>query len=110
MSIAATRRALLKTATAFASLLLAPASLLRGQTAARTPTPTPTPTPASPAGEGPQGLAAIARERYGKFLAPEELALLDEEMASLERRSGRLRAIRLTNSEEPATDFRTLRG
>lgn len=108
MSIAATRRALLKAASVFASLLLAPASLLRGQAAV--PAPTPAPTPASPAGEGPKGLAAIARERYGKFLAPEELGLLDEEMASLERRSGRLRAIRLANSEEPATDFRTLRG
>lgn len=35
--------------------------------------------------------------------------MLDEEMASLERRSGRLRAIRLGNAEEPATDFRTVR-
>jgi hypothetical protein len=47
----------------------------------------------------------LARVRYGKFLTEEELPLLDEDMAGLERRSARLRAYKLANSEEPAVDF-----
>jgi len=104
-SMTATRRTLLKSASALASLLLAPVSFLKGQTA----TPAPTPTPGPSGQEGPKGLAAAARERYGKYLDPDEFKMLDEEMASLERRGGRLRAIRLGNGEEPATDFRTKR-
>ena len=76
----ATRRALLKAASAFASLLLAPVPFLTGQTASPTAAPTPAPTPSPSVAEGPKGLAAAARERYGKFLAPEEFKMLDEEM------------------------------
>ena len=65
---------------------------------------TPTPRPAPPA-KSTDLLAKLARERYGKFLTEEELPLLDEDMAGLERRSARLRGYKLANSEEPAVDF-----
>jgi len=100
-----TRRLFLGTAGALAAL---GAAWRRAEevTPTRTPppsSPTPTPSPAA------RALLELARERYGKYLEPEEIKMLDEEMASLERRSARLRAIRLANSEEPATDFRTVR-
>jgi len=91
-----TRRAILKAAGAISALATVP---LSGET------PTPTPTPAAPAAKPPDLLAKLARERYGKFLTEEELPLLDEDMAGLERRSARLRAYKLANSEEPAVDF-----
>jgi hypothetical protein len=93
-----TRRAILKAAGAISALATVP---LPGEM----PTPTPTPTPAAPAAKPPDLLAKLARERYGKFLTEEELPLLDEDMAGLERRSARLRAYKLENSEEPAVDF-----
>jgi hypothetical protein len=88
-----TRRALLKAAGAISALATVPLP-------AQAPTPTPPP-PGRPA----ELLAKLARERYGKYLTEEELPLLDEDMASLERRSARLRAHKLANSEEPAVDF-----
>ena len=91
-----TRRAILKAAGAISALATVP---LPAQTA------TPTPNPAAPAAKPPDLLAKLARERYGKFLTEEELPLLDEDMAGLERRSARLRAYKLANSEEPAVDF-----
>ena len=91
-----TRRAILKAAGAISALATVP---LPAQTT------TPTPTPAAPAAKPPDLLAKLARERYGKFLTEEELPLLDEDMAGLERRSARLRAYKLANSEEPAIDF-----
>lgn len=90
-----TRRALLKAAGAISALATVPLP-------AQAPTPTPTPPPPSKPAEL---LAKLARERYGKYLTEEELPLLDEDMASLERRSARLRAYKLANSEEPAVDF-----
>lgn len=90
-----TRRALLKAAGAISALATVPLP-------AQAPTPTPTPPPPSKPAEL---LAKLARERYGKYLTGEELPLLDEDMASLERRSARLRAYKLANSEEPAVDF-----
>ena len=89
-----TRRAILKAAGAISALASVPI-------AAQTPAPTPTPTPAKP----PELFAKLARERYGKFLTEDELPLLDEDMAGLERRSARLRGYKLANSEEPAVDF-----
>lgn len=105
-----TRRAILKGATALGSLFLS--REVRAQTAAvPVPAATPTPAPASttppPAEPGP--LARAARERFGKYLAPEELKMLDEEMAGIERRGARLSAVALKNGEEPATDFRVTR-
>jgi hypothetical protein len=91
-----TRRAILKAAGAISALATVP---LPAQT------PTPTPAPPAPAAKPPDLLAKLARERYGKFLTEEELPLLDEDMAGLERRSARLRAYKLANSEEPAVDF-----
>jgi hypothetical protein len=91
-----TRRAILKAAGAISALATVP---LPAQT------PTPTPAPPAPAAMPPDLLAKLARERYGKFLTEEELPLLDEDMAGLERRSARLRAYKLANSEEPAVDF-----
>jgi hypothetical protein len=91
----------------FLSLAAAAGSLLRRSASAQTATPpapagpTPTPTPAPPT-----ALQKLARERYGKFLAEDELSMLDEEIASLERRSARLHAFTLANGEEPAVDFR----
>ena len=97
----ATRRSFLGAAAAAAAWLLRPFET-RAQTA--TPTPTPSPTPAPP-----PLLAGVARERYGKFLFADEAKLLEDRLASQERRSGRLRALKLANSEEPATDFRVRR-
>jgi hypothetical protein len=93
-----TRRAILKAAGAISALASVPL-------AAQTPSPTATPTPAPPPAKGADLLANLARERYGKFLTAEELPLLDEDMAGLERRSARLRGYKLANSEEPAVDF-----
>lgn len=90
-----TRRAILKAAGAISALATVP---LPAQT------PAPPPTPAPPA-KPPDLLSKLARERYGKFLTEEELPLLDEDMAGLERRSARLRGYKLANSEEPAADF-----
>lgn len=87
-----TRRAILKAAGAISALASVP---IPAQTLA------PTPTPANP----PELFAKLARERYGKFLTEDELPLLDEDMAGLERRSARLRGYKLANSEEPAVDF-----
>jgi hypothetical protein len=95
-----TRRTLIKAAGAISALAALP---LPAQTA----TPTITPTPAPEKKPGP--LARLARERYAKFLSEEELALLDEDMASLERRSARLRSYKLSNEEEPAVDFSAVR-
>jgi len=93
-----TRRAILKAAGAISALAALP---LRGQTPPR-PEATPTPRPAKKS----DGLARIARERYGKFLSEEERALMDDDMAFVESRSSRLRGFRLANGEEPAVDFR----
>lgn len=78
---------------------------MRTPTPSPTPSSSPTPTP-SPAAEA---SARAAQERYGKFLTDEERKLLDERMAAIERRGARLRAYKLGNSEEPATDFRAVR-
>jgi hypothetical protein len=98
-----TRRSILKAAGAISALAAVPLP-------AQTPTPAPpgpSPTPAPE--EKPGTLAKLARERYGKFLTEEELALMDEDMASLERRSARLRGYKLANGEEPAVDFSAVR-
>lgn len=91
-----TRRAILKAAGAISALASVP---IPAQT------PAPSPTPAPPAAGPPGLLSRLARERYGKFLTEDELPLLDEDMAGLERRSARLRGYKLANSEEPAVDF-----
>ena len=97
----ATRRRFLGAAAAAAAFLLRPFGT-RAQTT--TPTPVPSPTPAAP-----PLLAAVARERYGKFLSGDDAKLLEDRLASQERRSVRLRSFKLANSEEPATDFRVRR-
>jgi hypothetical protein len=99
-----TRRALLKAAGALSALAAFP---VPAQTPPPAATPTPTPTPAPP--RKPDGLARVARERYGKFLTEDEMARMDEDMAFLDTRSARLRALRLENGEEPALDFRVRR-
>lgn len=108
-----TRRMILKGATALASLFVArsTAGQVAGSSApGGTPTPAPSPsTTPSPAPSEPGPLAKAARERFGKSLNAEELKMLDEEMASIERRSARLAALPLANGEEPATDFRVRR-
>ena len=38
-----------------------------------------------------------------------ELALMDDDMAFVETRGGRLRGYKLANGEEPVVDFRVLR-
>ena len=100
--MAKTRRAILKAAGALSALAALP---VRAQTPSPVPAATPTPAPA----KKPDGLARVARERYGKFLTEDEMAKMDEDMAFLDTRSGRLRAIRLENGEEPAVDFRVHR-
>jgi hypothetical protein len=93
-----TRRAILKAAGAISALAALPLP-------AQTPSPTPTPGPE----KKPGGLAKLARERYGKFLTQDELALMDDDMAFVESRSGRLRGYKLANGEEPVVDFRVAR-
>jgi len=97
------RRMILKAAGAISALAAVPLP-------AQTPTPPPPGPSPTPAPEKKPGtLAKLARERYGKFLAEEELALMDEDMVSLERRSARLRGYKLANGEEPAVDFSAVR-
>ena len=96
--MAKTRRAILKAAGAISALAALPLP-------AQTPTPTPTPAPE----KKPEGLAKLARERYGKFLTPGELALMDDDMAFVETRAVRLRGYKLANGEEPVVDFRVVR-
>jgi hypothetical protein len=106
-----TRRAILSAAAAVSSLFAARRTL--GQTATPAPPPPVTPAPgappATPAPAEPGPLARAARERFGKFLAPEEFKMLDDEMAAVERRGARLKEILLQNGEEPSTDFRVSR-
>jgi hypothetical protein len=94
----------------FLSLAAAAGGLLRRSTADASPTGTPTPPPTAPTPTPtpapPSALQKLARERYGKFLAPDELPMLDEEIAGLERRSARLYSVALENSDEPASDFK----
>jgi len=85
-------------------LILKAAGAISALAAVPLPAQTPTPAPSAPG-----TLAKLARERYGKFLTEEELALMDEDMASLERRSARLRGYKLANGEEPAVDFSAVR-
>ena len=104
--ISTTRRGFLGAAAGVAGFLLRPFAA-SGQTQTQTATPapavaTPTPVPADPRAEA---LAKLARERYGKFLSAEELPVLDERIAALERRGVRLRAVKLANGEEPAAQF-----
>ena len=98
-----TRRALLTAAGALSALAVLP---LPAQTP---PPPPPGPTPTATPKKEPGALAKLARERYGKFLTEEELALMDDDMEGLERRSARLRAYKLGNGEEPAVDFAAAR-
>jgi hypothetical protein len=101
------RRGFLGAAAGVAGFLLRPfaaSGQIRTQTATpapavATPTPTPVPDPVASA------LAKLARERYGKFLSADELPMLDERIATLERRGVRLRAVKLANGEEPAAEF-----
>ncbi len=101
-----TRRGFLGAAAGVAGFLLRPfAASSQTQTPTATPGPavaTPTPVPADPVTSA---LAKLARERYGKFLSAEELPMLDERIAALERRGVRLRAVKLANGEEPAAQF-----
>jgi hypothetical protein len=98
-----TRRAILKAAGAISALAALP---LPAQTATPAPGPSPTPTPGK---KEPGMFAKLARERYGKFLTEEEMALMDNDMEALERRSARLRGYKLANAEEPAVDFVAVR-
>ena len=100
--MAKTRRAILKAAGALSALAALP---VRAQTPSPVPAATPTPAPA----KKPDGLARVARDRYGKFLTEDEMVKMDEDMAFLDTRSARLRALRLENGEEPALDFRVNR-
>jgi hypothetical protein len=96
------RRAILKAAGAISALAALP---LPAQTSTPAPGPSPTPT----GRKEPGAFAKLARERYGKFLTEEEMALMDDDMEALERRSGRLRRHKLSNGEEPAVDFVVVR-
>jgi hypothetical protein len=105
--ISTSRRGFLGAAAGVAVLLRPFAASSETQAPAPTATPapavaSPTPVPADPRAEA---LAKLARERYGKFLSAEELPVLDERIATLERRGVRLRAVKLANGEEPAAHF-----
>ena len=106
--MSSTRRKFLGVSAAAAAAAVAGPARMAGQAAAATATPTPSPTP-TPAEKKPSLLAQAARERYGKHLTEEQLPVLDERMAGLERTSARLRSFKFGNGEEPTTDFRALR-
>jgi len=101
------RRGFFGTAFATAVAALSRPFAARGQTAAvatpAAPSPSPTPAPPDPKAEA---LAKLARERYGKFLSSDELTMLDERCAAIERRSERLRVVKLANGDEPVGEFR----
>jgi len=103
--VKSTRRGFIS-AVAAASAWLSGAFRAGAQTA--TPVPSPSPTPAAPA--PPSLFAQAARERYGKFLTPDEQKSLEERIAGQERRGSRLRSFKLANGEEPVNDFRAVRG
>ena len=72
-----TRRALLKAAGALSALAVLPLP-------AQTPPPAPPgPTPTATPKKEPGTLAKLARERYGKFLTEEVLALMDDDLVAL---------------------------
>ncbi len=73
-------------------------------TPAKAPEPTPPPPP-----KPSDGLARLARERYGKFLDDKQLTLLDEKLASIEMTSKRLQSFKLMNGDETSTDFHVVR-
>ena len=102
------RRGFLGAALASAAAAMSKPFAARGQTTTPNPAPSspavsPTPAPPDPKA---QALAKLARERYGHFLTPEELTMLDERCAGIERRGVRLRAAALPNGDEPAAGFR----
>ena len=104
------RRGFLGTAIAAAAAAVSRPFAARGQSAAvatpSAPSPSPTPAPPDPRAEA---LAKLARERYGKFLSADELTMLDERCAGIERRSQRLRTVKLANGDEPVGEFRANR-
>lgn len=55
------------------------------------------------------GLVQLARERYGKYLDEAQLKLLETKLGEIEARSKRLHGFKLSNGDDPATDFRTVR-
>ena len=105
--MSSTRRKFLGVSAAAAAAAVAGPARLAGQAAA-TATPTPSPTPAA-AEKKLSLLAQAARERYGKYLTEEQISVLDERIAAVERTSTRLRSFKFGNGEEPTTDFRVKR-
>jgi hypothetical protein len=105
--MSSTRRKFLGVSAAAAAAAVAGPARMAGQAATATATPTPSPTPGTE--KKPSLLAQAARERYGKYLTEEQLPVLDERMAGLERTSARLRSFKFGNGEEPTTDFHALR-
>ena len=101
--MAATRRSFLATLMAAAAAAARP--FAAGAQTSSTPAPPLTPTPAPPDPKA-EALVQLARERYGRFLSPDELPMLDDRIRALERRGARLRAVRLANGEEPAVSFK----
>ena len=64
---------------------------------------------AGQAAQAPGAIAQLARERYGKFLDDKQLKLLDAKLSEIEARSKRLHAFKLTNGDEPAGEFSSVR-
>lgn len=107
--MSSTRRKFLGVSAGAAAALARSAAAAAQAAPAATPAPTPTPMPMPGVEKKPSLLAQAAHERYGKFLTEEQGAMLDEQMAALERASARLRSFKLGNGEEPTTDFHALR-
>ncbi len=109
LTVKTTRRSFVVAAGAFSALLAAP---FPTQQLGAVP---PEANPLSDAGSAPtpkpspDGLARLARERYGKFLNEKQLTLLDEKIAAVEMNSKRLQSVKLSNGNEPTTDFRAVR-
>ena len=86
--------------------LLAPAALLAQATPAPGPaaTPAPTPTPDTPSSTA-EALTEAVRIRWGKHLTGEELAEIARSIDGRLRAGERMKAVRLTNADEPAFVF-----
>lgn len=103
-----TRRSFVGAAGAFSALLVTP--LPRAALAAAPDAGTsPDAGLANPAAKPSAELSRLTRERYGKFLREDQLAMLDEKLANVEANSKRLQSVKLKNGDEPVADFRAVR-
>ena len=69
-----------------------------------TPSPSPTPQPPSPVVDA---YVEVARARFGKFVTPEQMTKIKEDLEGNVRAADRLRNYKLENGDEPDFVFST---